>query len=152
MKIELEKIREDQNKERLIKLYLLACCEKLIKFISSGCLLKNIKVARKYINGYANIKQIHLAEWELEGEAFSVDYYLEKRGNIYFRLNKDIKVDLVKVRISMGFSNKVSESYLTQMAYFIDRVFCHVEHTSNWLFTDDCEKFMCPILYSKYFS
>lgn len=149
---ELQKISENPSKEKLVKRYLLDCCEKLIRFRSSGCLSKNLLTARKYLKGYANQKQIHQAEWELECEAFGVEYYSEKGVRVYFRVNEHISSDLVKVRISKGLTNKESRKHLEEMAYFIDRVFCHIEYTSNWLFSDECAQFMCPRLFSKYFS
>jgi hypothetical protein len=149
--IELKKISDNPNREKLVKCYLLDCCEKLIRFRSNSCLPKNILLARKFLKGFATPMQIHQAEWEQEGEAFGVEYYSLKEMRFYFRANKGVSTDLVKVRISKGLTNKESRRYLENMAYFIDRVFCHIEYTSNWLFTEQCEQFMCPRLYSKYF-
>lgn len=147
----LKKISENPNKEKLVKRYLLDCCEKLVRFRSSGCVSKNLSVARKFLDGYATQKQVHQAEWEIEAEAFGLQYYSQKDAHFYFKADRYIRLDLVKVRISKGLTNPESRKYLEEMAYFIDRVFCHVEYTSNWLFRDSCEQFMCPKLYSRYF-
>ncbi|MBQ4864790.1 hypothetical protein J8L98_24195 [Pseudoalteromonas sp. MMG013] len=147
----LKKISEKPSSEILVKRYLLDCCEKLRRFRSSDCLAKNLLVARKFLRGVATQKQIHQAEWEIEAEAFGAEYFSEKGARVYFRVDKNISADLIKVRISKGLSNRGSRQHLVEMAYFIDRVFCHVEYSSNWLFTEECEQFMCPKLFVKYF-
>jgi hypothetical protein len=147
----LKRVSDNPNKEKLVKYYLIDCCEKLIRFRSNSRLPKNILIARKFLKGFATQKQIHQAEWEQEGEAFGVEYYSEKGIWFYFRAKKEVSADLVKVRISKGLTNQESRKYLENMAYFIDHVFCHIEYTSNWLFTEQCEQFLCPRLYSKYF-
>lgn len=151
--IKLKKKSENPNSEKLVKYYLLDCCEKLIRFRSSSCLSNNIPLARKFIKGFATQKKIHQAEWEQEGEAFGVEYYssIEKDTPFYFRAKKEISSDLVKVRISKGLNNKESRKHLSDMAYFIDGVFCHIAFTSNWLFSEQSEQFLCPMLYTKYF-
>jgi hypothetical protein len=75
----LQEVSKVGNNHLLVKLYLLDCCKKLIRFRSSGCLSKNLKVGRGFLRGYKTKKQIHKAEWELEGEAFAVEYYSTKR-------------------------------------------------------------------------
>ncbi|WP_325892429.1 hypothetical protein [Grimontia sp. NTOU-MAR1] len=151
IKLELEKVSKNPAKQKIVKHYLLDCCAKLVRFRSSGRLPKNLQIAKKFLSGFANQKEIHQAEWELEGEAFGVEYFSQEGKQFYFRARKDISADLVKVRISKGLSNNASRKYLEDMAYFIDRVFSHIECSSNWLFREECEKFMCPKLYKKYF-
>ncbi len=147
----LKKLSEDSNKEKLVKLYLLDCCEKLVRFRTSGCLSTNLIVARRFLKGSATQIQVHRAEWELEGEAFGVELYSKTGARAYFRSDKNIKSDLLRVRISKGLSNQESRKYLEGMAYFIDRVFCHIEYTPNWFFTDDCEEYLCSKLFLRYF-
>ncbi len=148
---ELKKKSDKPSKKIIVKRYLLDCCEKLLRFRSSKCLPKNLLVARKFIRGRATEKQIHQAEWEVEAEAFAAEYFSEKGVQVYFRVDANVRADLVKVRVSKGLTNKESRKYLIEMAYFIDRVFCHIEYTPNWLFTEECEKFMCPKLYKRCF-
>jgi hypothetical protein len=147
----LQNVAENSDKEKLIKLYLLDCCEKLVRFRSRGCLAKNLLIARRFVNGFANYKTINRASWQMEGDAFGTEFFSEAGVQVYFRVNKSISADLLKVRISKGLTNKESRRYLIEMAYFISRVFSHVEYPPNWLFGDKCEQFMCPRLYSKYF-
>ncbi len=151
LETKLRKISEKPNCEILVKRYLLDCCEKLARFRSSDSLLRNLLVARKYLRGVATQKQLHQAEWEIEAQAFGAEYFSEKGARVFFRVDKYISADLVKVRISKGLSNRESRQHLIEMAYFIDRVFCHVEYSGNWLFTEDCEQFMCPKLFVRYF-
>ncbi|MGF1767069.1 hypothetical protein L4D06_06750 [Enterovibrio makurazakiensis] len=151
IKLELEKVSKNPAKQKIVKHYLLDCCAKLVRFRSSGRLPKNLQIAKKFLSGFANQKEIHQAEWELEGEAFGVEYFSQEGIQFYFRARKDISADLVKVRISKGLSNNASRKYLEDMAYFIDHVFGHIECSSNWLFREECEQFMCPRIYSKYF-
>lgn len=147
----LKLISQNKKKEDLVKRYLLDCCEKLIRFRSGDCLSKNLKVARNFLSGVATKKEIHQSEWEIEGNAFGTEYYSEKGVRVYFRANANVRADLVKVRISKGLSNRDSRKYLIEMAYFIDYVFCHIHFSSNWLFEESCEKFMCPRLFERYF-
>lgn len=147
----LRLISRNKSKEALVKRYLLDCCEKLIRFRSGDCLPKNLKVARNFLRGVATKKQIHQSKWEIEGDAFGTEYYSAKGIRVYFRANKDVKADLIRVRISTGLDNRGSRKYLIEMAYFIDYVFCHIQFSSNWLFEESCEKFMCPRLFKRYF-
>lgn len=147
----LRLINQNKSKEILVKRYLLDCCVKLIRFRSGECLPKNLKVARNFLRGVATKKQIHQSEWEIEGNAFGTEYYSEQGVRVYFRVNKDFKADLVQVRISKGLNNRDSRKYLIEMAYFIDYVFCHIQFSSDWLFEESCDQFMCPRLFERYF-
>ena len=147
----LKIISKNKNKEILVKKYLLKCCEKLLRFRSGECLSKNLLVAKKFLMGVATKRQIHQAEWEIEASAFEVEYYSEKGIRVYFRAEKKVRADLIQVRISTGLDNSESRKYLIEMAYFIDHVFCHIQFSSNWLFEESCEKFLCPRLYKRYF-
>ena len=148
---ELRQISQQPNNETLLKRFLLDCCEKLLRFRSSDCLPKNLAIARLYLKGMATQKHIHQAGWEIEGDAFGAEYFSDKDARFYFRTDKNIRADLVQIRISTGLNNVDSRRYLIDMAYFIDRVFCYVEHSSSWLFREECEQFICPKLYQKYF-
>ncbi len=148
---ELERISKQEGKEPLVKRYLLDCCEKYIDFRSSGELEKNLEVARKYLKGHATQKQIHRAEWELEGEAFGVSYYLDDESQFFYKCDHEIKSDLVKVRIKFGLSNKESRCFLEKMAYFIDSVFVYVEYSPNGIPRKEFEQFMCSKLFIRYF-
>ena len=148
---QLEVIKKDKNKEYLIKRYLLESCAKLSRFRSGESFSRNMKVAKSFINGVATKKQMHKAEWEIEGDAFGTDYYSEEGVRVYFRVNENVRKDLIQVRISKGLKNKESKVYLKEMAYFIDQVFCHIHHSSNWLFDDAANQFLCPRLFKRYF-
>jgi hypothetical protein len=140
-----------EGKELLVKRYLLACCEKLKRFRSGDRLTDNLEIAKKFLTGVANKKQMHRAAWEIEGYAFGTEYYSYRPIRFYFRANKNVRSDLKKVQISKGLRNNEAREYLVEMAYFIDVVFCHVEYSSNWLFKEKDEKFLCPKLYKRYF-
>jgi len=147
----LERISDEQGKELLVKLYLLDCCEKCVSFRSSGKLKKNLVVARRFLKGYATNKEIHQAEWELEGEAFGAEYYSDSESEFLFRCDNAIKLDLVRVRLRFRLSNRESRSFLTKMAYFIDSVFSYVEYTPNGIPGREYEQFMCSNLFVRNF-
>lgn len=147
----LEIIKKDKNKECLVKRYLLENCLKLSRFRTGESFARNMKIANSFLKGVATKKQMHQAEWEIEGDAFGTDYYSEKGAKVYFRVNEDVRKDLIQIRISTGLKNKESKEYLKEMAYFIDQVFCHIQYSSNWLFDDSANKFLCPRLFKRYF-
>ncbi len=147
----LKSISQNKSKEFLVKHYLLDCCERLLRFRSGECLPKNIKIARNFLRGVATKKQIHQSEWEIEGNAFGTEYYFEQGSRVYFRVNKEVKADLVQVRLSKALNKRDSSKLLIEMAYFIDHVFCHIKLSSNWLFAESCEQFLCPRLFKRYF-
>ena len=128
---ELEILRKKPKNEKLINLYFLDCCKKLIKFRSSGYLSKNLLIAQQFLNGNANQEQIHKAEWEMEAEAFEAEYYSDKNMLEFYRVDENIRNDLVFLKASMTIENKESEIYIIDMAYFINCVFSHIEYTSN---------------------
>ena len=148
---ELEVIKKDKNKEYFIKRYLLESCVKLSRFRSGESFSRNMKVARSFLKGVATKKQMHQAEWEIEGNAFSTEYYSEAGTSVYFRVNEDVRKDLIHVRISTGLKNKESKDYLKEMAYFINHAFCFIQYPGNWLFDEGAEKFLCPRLFKRYF-
>jgi hypothetical protein len=148
---QLEVIKKDKNKEHLIKRYLLESCSNLSRFRSGESFNKNMKVAKSFLKGVATKKQMHQAEWEIEGDAFGTEYYSEAGVRVYFRVNENVRKDLIQVRISKGLNNKESRGYLKEMAYFIDQVFCYVQWSGDWLFDDGAEKFLCPRLFKRYF-
>lgn len=123
---QLEVIKQDKNKKQLVKRYLLESCTKLSRFRSGEIFDRNIQVAKSFLKGVATKKQMHQAEWEIEGNAFGTDYYSEAGIRVYFRVNENVRKDLIQVRISTGLKNKESKEYLKEMAYFIDQVFCHI--------------------------
>lgn len=147
----LKIIRENENKEMLVKRYLLECCDKLTRFRSDKCFAKNLKIAKNFLQGTATKKQIHQAEWKIEAHAFRAEFYSEKSAPPYFIADEHIKADLIKIRISKGLSNSDSKKYLIEMAYFIDHVFCHIEHSSNWQFSESDQQFLCPRTFKRYF-
>jgi len=147
----LEVIKKDKNKEHLIKRYLLESCSNLSRFRSGESFNKNMKVAKSFLKGVATKKQMHQAEWEIEGNAFGTEYYSEAGISVYFRVNENVRKDLIQVRISSGLKNKESKVYLKEMAYFIDQVFCYVQWSGDWLFDDAANKFLCPRLFKRYF-
>jgi len=148
---QLEVIKKDKNKEYLIKRYLLESCSNLSRFRSGESFNKNMKVAKSFLKGVATKKQMHQAEWEIEGNAFGTEYYSEVGIRVYFRVNENVRKDLIQVRISKGLNNKESREYLKEMAYFIDHVFCYIQYPSDWLFDESSEKFLCPRLFKRYF-
>lgn len=99
---QLEVIKKDKNKEHLVKRYLLESCSKLSRFRSGASFSKNMEIAQKFLNGIATKKQMHQAEWEIEGDAFGTEYYSEAGIRVYFIVNEDVRKDLIKVRISKG--------------------------------------------------
>lgn len=148
---QLEIIKKDKNKAKLVKRYLLDSCTKLTRFRSGDSFDRNIKVAKSFLKGVATKKQMHQAEWEIEGNAFGTEYYSEAGVRVYFRVNENVRKDLIQVRISTGLNNKESRVYLKEMAYFIDYVFCYIQYPDNWLFEESHEKFLCPRLFKRYF-
>ncbi|KAF7783530.1 hypothetical protein PRUB_a3320 [Pseudoalteromonas rubra] len=94
---------------------------------------------------------MHQSGWEIEGNAFGTEYYFERGLRAYFKANKHVKSDLIKVRFSTGLNHKESSKHLIDLAYFIDAVFCHVQYSSCWFFKENSEKFMCPRLFERYF-
>lgn len=148
---QLEVIKKDKNKEFLIKRYLLENCTKLTRFRSGESFGRNMKVAKSFLKGVTTKKQMHRAEWEIEGDAFGTDYYSEAGARVYFRVNENVRKDLIQVRISKGLKNKESKVYLKEMAYFIDQVFCYVQWSGDWLFSDSANQFLCPRLFKRYF-
>ena len=148
---QLEVIKKDKNKEHLIKRYLLESCTKLARFRTGESFSRNMKVAKRFLKGVATKKQMHQAEWEIEGDAFGTDYYSEEGVTVYFSVNENLRKDLIQVRISAGLKNKESKVYLKEMAYFIDQVFCYVQWSGDWLFDDTAYKFLCPRLFKRYF-
>lgn len=147
----LKKISENPSKEVLVKKYLLRCCVKLIRFRSDGTLAHNLQIAQRFLKGFATDKQMNRAEWNMEGQAFGAEHYSRKGIRFYFRADKEVRRALIKVRISKGLNNNDSRKYLTDMAYFIDSVFCHIAHANNWFFEDKDERFLCPRLFQRYF-
>lgn len=129
----------------------MSCCERLIRYRSGECLPKNLKVAKRFLIGLATKKEMHKAEWEIEGQAFGTEYYSEKGIRFYFRADKNVKSDLLKVRISEGLGNAEARRYLINMAYFIDSAFCYIQFTGNWFIKDNYENFLCPRLFERYF-
>jgi hypothetical protein len=147
----LNTIRLNRSKETLVKRYLLACCYKLLRFRGGSCLPKNLEIAKKFLRRRATQKQMHQAVWEVEGQAFGADHYSEDRVRFYFRADKNIKHDLLQLRISSGLGNVEARKRLIDMAYFIDSVFCHIQFSSNWFIKDEYEAFLCPILFRRFF-
>ena len=147
----LNTIRLNSNKETLVKRYLLACCYKLVRFRSGECLPNNLEIAKRFLRGVATEKQMHKAEWEIEGQAFGAEHYSGDRIRFYFRADKNIKHDLLQLRISSGLRNVEARKRLIDMAYFIDSVFCHIQFSSNWFIKDECEVFLCPRLFRRFF-
>lgn len=147
----LIRLDEQPGKRHLVKRYLLDCCEQLLMFRSGDCLPRNLKVARAFLKGRASAKQMHRAEWEIEGNAFAADHYAQKDSQFFFRADINVKSDLQRVRISTGLNAKLARKHLVDMAYFIDHVFCYVQNSSNWLFEESAEAFMCPRLFRRYF-
>lgn len=149
---QLAVIKKDKNKEGLIKRYLLESCIKLSRFRHGESFSRNIKVAKRFLKGVSTKKQMHQAVWEVEGEALGVGYYSEQGVSVYFKVNEDVRKDLIQVRISKGLNNKGAREYLKDMAYFIESVFYHIQHSENWLFDDSANKFLCPRLFNRYFA
>ena len=115
-----------------------------------------IKVGQFYvtvdIKGVSTKKQMRQAVWEIEGDAFGAEYYAKAGVRVYFRVNDNVRKDLLQVRIATGLNNKDARKYLISMAYFIDSVFCHIEYPTDWCFTEADEKFLCPRLFKRYFA
>lgn len=148
---QLDVIRHDKHKERVVKRYLLESCSKLSRFRSDASFKKNMKIATLFLKGVATKKQMHQAEWEIEGAAFGTEHYSEAGVRVYSRARPNLHKDLIQVRISTGLTNTEARAHLIQMAYFIDHVFCHIHLKENWLFDDEAEKFLCPRLFKRYF-
>ena len=148
----LIKLNENHDKHYLIKLYLLACCEKYAKYRTSGNLSKGLKVAKKYIKGHATWKQIHDCEWLLEGEAFGIEYYESGELHIGVPIDQYMLNDLKKVRVCERLSYKEAIQYLEDLAYFIDAVFCYCSHELNRVPSIKYNKFYNKKLFNRYFN
>jgi len=145
------KLNRDFSKIPQLKRYLLACCNRYVKYRSSGKLEKGIKVASQFIDGRATWKQLHSYEWELEGEAFCVEYYRERVT--YYKFHPDVKMlsDLRKIRIEQRLNQHEALEYLESLAYFIVYVFSYCYRASNDLPPQKYEGFLCPKLFNRYF-
>lgn len=70
---------------------------------------------------------------------------------MYFRVDANIRRDLLQVVIAKGLGNIEAREYLVEMAYFIDEVFSYLNYSSSWFFNHTAEKFLCPRLFKRYF-
>jgi len=148
----LEQLNAEPRKQKQIKSYLLACCQKLTKYRSSGNLEKGIALAKKYNAGYISWKKFHDIEYVLEGEAFCIDFYTNDPYLGQFRVEQNDIADLKRIRASKALSAKKANRYLIDIAYFIDSVFSYCSHVNNRLPKAEHSKFLCPLLFKRYFS
>ncbi|MGO4893545.1 hypothetical protein [Flavobacterium sp. W21_SRS_FM6] len=147
----LEQLNADPFKQKQIKKYLLACCKKLVKYRSSGNLEKGIALAKKYNAGYISWKKFHDIEYILEGEAFRIEFYSNDPYFGQFRVDKNDLADLKKIRVSKALHSKKANKYLIDLAYFVDSVFSYCSHPGNSLPDIEHSKFLCPVLFKRYF-
>lgn len=148
---QLAYFHEDPSKEKQVKQYLLACCEKLIPFRSSGLLSKSLPVARLFLLGCARVKTIRHLEWQLEGEIFRAEYLMKQEPPFLLRVDNHVTSDLARLRAKKRLSHQAAQHYLMDMTYFIDEVFLYIIWGSTWYLQPKHEKFLCPRLYIRYF-
>lgn len=148
----LEQLNANPNKQKQIKKYLLACCQKLTKYRSSGNLEKGIILAKKYNAGYISWKKFHDIEYVLEGEAFCIDFYTNDPYFGQFCVYQNDLADLKRVRASKARPAKQANKYLIELTYFVDSVFSYCSYPGNSLPDAEHSKFLCPTLFKRYFS
>lgn len=154
---QLQNIQTDKNKQHLVKRYLLQCCNKLARFRSPlfnavDSFRNNVNIANRYLKARATKQQMHQAHWETEAYAFAVEHYSATGMRVYFRVDKQVSLNLRQVRIAKGFTHKAARVYLQQMAYFIERVFSYIQDPVNSWFDKCAEAFLCPRLFQRMFS
>lgn len=147
----LEQLNAKQKKQKQIKKYLLACCQKLTKYRSSGNLAKGIGLAKKYNAGYISWKKFHDIEYVLEGEAYCIDFYTNDPYFGRFSVCLNDLADLKRIRAGKALHSKSANKYLIELTYFIDSVFSYCSHPVNSLPDMKYSKFLCPILFRRYF-
>jgi len=151
----LKKLSEYNSKpqrQKQIKKYLIACCQKYTKYRSSGNLVKGIKSAKQYINGDISWEKFHDIEYVLEGEAFAIDFYTTDRYLGKYDIDKNMLLDLKKVRIGEQLNQTHAKNYLIDLAYFIDGAFNFCYFPDDNLPDNKYKKFLCPVLFKRYFS
>lgn len=148
----LEQLNADAKKQKLIKKYLLACCQKLVKYRSSGNLEKGIALAKLYNSGFISWKKFHEIEYVLEGEAFRIDFYTDDPYFRGFRVDLNDLADLKMVRATKALPAKKANEYLIELTYFVNTVFSYCYDPNNSLPSAKESKFLCPLLFKRYFS
>ncbi len=148
-----EKLRvlsNNPSKEKKVKLYLLACCERFVPYRSKGNLEKGIRLAKLSLRGHQKRKAINDILWVLEAEAFEVDHYIIGIAD-WPRLCNETRIDLVKIRCRYQLKNRESLTHLRDVAYFVDLALRCVIFTDNDIPDEEYNNFMCPILFKRCF-
>ena len=145
------KLNHDSSNYRQLQRYLLACCASYKKYRSSGDLENGLNVASKYIDGRETWKKLHRYEWELEGEAFGIEYYIDGINYFKYHPDKAMLLDLRKIRIQKRLNQDEALEYLDSLAYFIVYVFSYCYRASNDLPPQKYAQFLCPKLFNRFF-
>ncbi|MGB3621903.1 MAG: hypothetical protein WBA20_11195 [Ketobacter sp.] len=149
---EVSALNQDEKNRKKIQRYLLSCCKKYEAFRSGRNFKYGLLSASKYIDGRISWKEFHKYEWELEGEAFGIEFYRSRIPYFLFHPDKSMLADLKKIRIQKGMSHIVAIEYLEALAYFIVYVLSYCYRAPGDLPPNEYSKFMCPILFKKYFN
>ena len=148
----LELLNQNNAKKLQIAMYLLACSRKYIKYNSSGYLEQGIKVVKRFLKGHATWKQLHEYEYSLEAESFGVEYY--RLGYIFYKIHpdKELKHDLMRVRLGEGLTHEEAKQYLELLLQFIVYVFEYSYRPIKSIkYFKRYEQFLCPVIFKKYF-
>jgi len=148
----LELLNQNKSQKLQIAMYLLACSRRYIKYNSSGDLEQGIKVVKKFLKSHATWKQLHEYEYHLEGELFGVEHH--RIGYMFHKVNpyKDLKNDLMRVRLGEGLTHEEAMQYLELLLQFIVYVFEYSHRQiKNIKYFKRYEQFLCPVIFKKYF-
>jgi hypothetical protein len=134
------------NDAKLIKKYLLKCCQKYNKFEPSTGTFLCLNAAGKFINGQMKEKEFYSFVWSSEGKAFGVEHQaFGVFGNIFLydsAYSKSFKL----VKIGKGCSAKEAKTFMVGLAYFINSVMDYCYHTGNDIPSLDYHSFFSPSL------
>jgi hypothetical protein len=144
-------INNNPNKKLLVKRYLLACCEKFVPYRSRGNLDNGIKLAKKYLQGHKKEREIRQVLWVIEAEAFEIDHYIVGVNRYWPKLRKETQLDLLKTRLRYHLTNQEALYFLRDVSYFVDYTLACVLFSDNDIPKEEDNRFMCPILFNRYF-